>query len=198
MKRWKMVLASAATLAVAAYLAMAQPPRGEKGKPDDRSGRRDRYGPDDCRQGRAAQQAPSKSGVVAEFHKNPNGDTDGLQLDDGTEVRFPPSAGEKLAGVVSLKDRVTIEGWTHPGESEIHAATIKQEASGKVVVVDRPPPEVAQGDDRPPRGGPRDEADDRPPPRPEEDGSGPRPKSKPGRGEGRTPKPGPRQQYSLE
>ena len=29
------------------------------------------------------------TGVVASFHKNRDGDVDGLQLDDGTEVRFP-------------------------------------------------------------------------------------------------------------
>ena len=139
MKRCTMILAFVAAASVAAYFAMAQRPR-------DRDGRR---------AGRAAQQAPAKSGVVAEFNRNPNGDTDGLRLDDGTEVRFPVSAGEKVTGVVSLKDRVAIEGWTQAGESEIHAATIKNETSGKLVVVDRPPPEIAQSDERQPPGRPR-------------------------------------------
>ena len=126
MKRWTILLASVATLAVAGYMVTAQQPRGEGKKPDDQPIPRDRSARDDRKAGRAAQQAPAKSGVVSEFNKNPDGDTAGLRLDDGTEVRFPPSAGEKVTGAVALKDRVTIEGWTQPGESEIHAATIKK------------------------------------------------------------------------
>ena len=197
MKRWMFVLASVVTVAAATCIAAAQEPRGEKGKPDDPPGKEDRPGRDDRRADRAAQRAPAKSGVVTEFNENPNGDTDGLRLDDGTEVRFPASASKKLVSVISLKDRVTIEGWTQPGESEIHAATIKHEASGKVVVVDRPPPEISQGPQRPRGGGPEDEADDRPPPpRPKEGGPGPRPKPEPG--ERRPPKPDQGRQYSLE
>jgi hypothetical protein len=90
--------------------------------------------------GRKAEKTLTAAGVVAAFHKSRNGEVDGLRLDDGTEVRFPAAASKKLAGVVSLKDRITIEGWTYAGESEIHAATIKNEASGKAVDVDRPPP----------------------------------------------------------
>jgi len=90
---------------------------------------------------------------------------DGLQLDDGTEVRFPAGASEKLTAAVSLKDRVTIEGWANRGESEIHAATIKNEASGKVVDLDRLPPTIREGDEGTRRqGGQEDRADDRRPP----------------------------------
>ena len=85
------------------------------------------------------------TGMVASFQENPQGDVDGLRLDDGTEVRFRPEGATKLTGIVSLKDRVTIEGWINSGESEIHAATIKNLASGKSVDVDRPPPGIGQG-----------------------------------------------------
>ena len=72
-----------------------------------------------------AQQAPAKTGTVTEFTENPRGETDGLRLDDGTQVRFRPEAEQKVTGGVSLRDRVTIEGWTHSGEAEMHVATIE-------------------------------------------------------------------------
>ena len=124
MKRLGILLISLATVTVAMYLALAQQPR-------DRGG------------SRVAKPAPSKSSTVTEFNRNPNGDSDGLRLEDGTEVRFPASAGENVTGAVALKDRVTIKGWTYRGESEIHATTIKNETSGKLLVVDRPPPEIS-------------------------------------------------------
>ena len=64
---------------------------------------------------RKAEKASTATGIVASFHKSRHGDIDGLRLDDGTEVRFPAAASEKPTGVVSLKDRVAIEGWMHPG-----------------------------------------------------------------------------------
>ncbi|MCX7425398.1 MAG: hypothetical protein NTW96_07195, partial [Planctomycetia bacterium] len=138
------------------------------------------------------------TGVVASFHKSRDGDVDGLQLDDGTEVRFPASASEKLTTVVTLKDRVTIEGWANRGESEIHAATIKNEASGKVVIVDRPPPTTRQDAEGPRRqGGREDEADDRRPPRHTEEG-GPDPRPRPEAREDRPPRRDQGRQYSLE
>jgi hypothetical protein len=108
---------------------------------DDRPPRKE------AKPGRQAKKTLTVTGVVASLHKNRDGDADGLRLDNGTEVRFPANAGEKLTDVVSPRNRVTIEGWTHPGESEIHAATIKNETSGKVVDVDRPPPEIQQGNE---------------------------------------------------
>jgi Spy/CpxP family protein refolding chaperone len=144
MKAWMTILVFAATVATASCTAKAQRPSEGPGNADDPPAQGDRPGPDDRRDGRHARQALTKSGAVTEFLRNPNGETDGLRLDDGTEVRFPAGAGEKLARLVSLKDRVTIEGWSQPGESEIHAASIKHEASGKVVTVDRPPPGIRQ------------------------------------------------------
>ena len=145
--------------------------------------------------GREAENSPAKSGVVAEFHRNPKGDADGLRLDDGTEVRFPASASEKLTGVVSLNDRVTIDGWINRGEPEIHATTIKNETSGKVVEVDRPPPGIRQDDEA--RRGQEDGAEDgRPPRRPDEGGPGPR--TGPAPREASPPKQDQGKQYSLE
>ncbi|MCY2992502.1 MAG: SUMF1/EgtB/PvdO family nonheme iron enzyme [Planctomycetota bacterium] len=207
--------ASAAVLALAVYFVHAQPPERRGRRPQDQpaqSDRDDARGPDrrkkdDQDRGdsgdrpspgggkseRIVDQTLTKRGVVAEFHENPDGDTAGLRLDDGTEVRFPPS--EKLAGVIALKDRVTITGWTHPGETELHAATIKNEASGKVVDVDRPPPNLRSDDaGRRRQDGPADAADDGGRPRrPAEDGTGPRAKPT-----SASKKPGQRQPSALE
>jgi hypothetical protein len=186
MVRWMIVSAVAAILTSASLTALAQRPGQKNDASQDPPGREGRK-PD-----RAAQRAPAKSGAVTELIRNPRGDVDGLRLDDGTEVRFPAASGEKLANVVAVKDRVTIEGWTHAGESEIHATTIKHEASGKVVVVDRPPPEAAQDGPR----GAKEEGDDRrSPPPPNE--TRPGPKAKPKEQPGQPPQDG-KGRYSLE
>jgi hypothetical protein len=144
---------------------------------------------------REAQKTLTVTGVVTSFHKGRDGTIDGLQLDDGTEVRFPPNASAKLTAVVSLKDRVTVEGWSHAGEAEIHAARVKNDASGRAVDVDRVPPTVRQGDQAPRR--PRDEEDQagKAPPRRPYDG-GPRDKREP-REQG-PPKRDGEKRYSLE
>ncbi len=147
---------------------------------------------------RGTEKGVTVTGVVTSFQKNREGDIDGLRFDDGTEVRFPPRAGEKLTAVVSLNDRVTIDGWTQAGEAEVHAAKIKNEASGRIVNVDRPPPTIRQGDEATGRpGGQEDEADDRrPPPRPDEVGPSPRAEMEPS--DSRPPQRGQGRQYSLE
>ncbi len=80
------------------------------------------------------------SGEVAEFHRSPDGEVDGIELKDGKEVRFPPKSGEKVAAIVSIGDKVEFFGWTHAGESEVHVATVTNVGSGKSVEVDKPPP----------------------------------------------------------
>ena len=128
----------------------AQPPDREANEPQDQPARPERgLARESGRREDRAATGPAKTGVVKEFRKNPRGDTDGFLLDDGTEVRFPAGAGQRLSAMVSLKDKVTIEGWTHPGETEIHAATIKHGLSGKVITVDRAPPDVAGSAERP-------------------------------------------------
>ena len=102
MKRSVVALAGVTALALSIYVAHGQPPaddrdeggprrverqEGNRRAPGGRGGRRER-GP--------AQKAPAKTGTVTEFTKNPDGETDGLRLDDGTQVRFRPDAGEKV------------------------------------------------------------------------------------------------------
>ena len=162
------------TMVMTCSCARAQPPREDGNSPDNRPPRREGRGPEDRRQGRAAQRAPTKSGVVKELTENPQGETDGLLLEDGTEIRFRPESADKVKATIAPKDRVTVEGWTHTDESVIHAATIKHEASGKVLIVDRPPPGInIQGAERG-RNEPADQAGT-PPPRPRAEGVGDRP-----------------------
>lgn len=151
--------------------------RGEASEPGDRRpddpdrpAPHDRPSPSGRQPKRGEAHESIKSGIVAELQSNPRGDVDGLQLDDGTEVRFPAYAGGKLTGVVSQRDRITIKGWTYLGESEIHAATIQNNASGKAVVLDRPPPEIS-GDGEDNRRG--DPEDTRPPPPPPDEAPSP-------------------------
>jgi formylglycine-generating enzyme required for sulfatase activity/phosphatidylethanolamine-binding protein (PEBP) family uncharacterized protein len=181
MKRAAIAWAMPFVLAFSVYVVDGQSPAGSREGAGERRGasrdddRPNERGRDSRRQRGAAQAVPAKSGVVTEFSKNPEGETDGLRLDDGTEVRFRPEPGEKVTRAVSLKDRVTIEGWTHSGEPGIHAATIKNEASGKVLVVDRAPPEISNSGTGSRRDAPDDEADGRRPSRRAEgDDRGPR------------------------
>ena len=93
---------------------------------------------------RRAEKTMEVSGEVAEFHRSPDGEVDGVELKDGTEVRFPPKSGEKVAAIVSIGDQVEIFGWTHAGESEVHVATVTNVGSGKSVEVDEPPPNAPE------------------------------------------------------
>jgi hypothetical protein len=137
------------------------------------------------------------TGVVASIHRNERGDADSLRLEDGTGVRFSARDGEKVTGIISVTDRVTIEGWMRPGQREMEAATITNEASGKVANVERQPPAVGQGDEGPGRrGGQKGEADDQRPPRVEETDRGP--SERRGSENRRPPAGDPKKQYSLE
>jgi hypothetical protein len=93
---------------------------------------------------RRAEKTIKVSGEVAEFHRGPDDEVDGIALKEGTEVRFPPKSGEKVVAIVSVGDQVEISGWTHAGESEVHAATVTNVGSGKSIEVDEPPPDSPQ------------------------------------------------------
>ena len=89
---------------------------------------------------RRADKTMKVSGEVADFHRSPDGDVDGIALKDGTQVRFPSMSGAKVTAVVNIGDTVEIVGWTQAGESEVHAAKVSIVGSGKSVEVDEPPP----------------------------------------------------------
>ena len=131
-------------LAMDAYQAKHAEAKGKEEKP----GKSDHVPVAAARNGEDAERRADKmmkiSGEVAEFHQSPDGEVDGITLKDGTEVRFPPQAGKNVAATVSIGDQVEVTGWTHAGESEIHAATIANVGSSKAVDVDEPPPGVPE------------------------------------------------------
>ena len=65
--------------------------------------------------GLAAQAAYSRKGTIRAFNLGPNGETDGLILNDGTAVFFPPQTGEPLRASVKEGSRITFTGVSRPG-----------------------------------------------------------------------------------
>ncbi len=57
-------------------------------------------------------------GVVERFTIAPKGETHGLVLDDGTEVRWPPYLGAKVKDLVARNDRVRVTGWIEAGKKK--------------------------------------------------------------------------------
>ena len=92
--------------------------------------------------GREAEKPADIRGELGEFHHSPDGDVDGMTLKDGTLILFPPNAGKKVTELVAIGDQIEITGWTHAGESEVHAATIKNTGNGNIIAVDQAPPNV--------------------------------------------------------
>ncbi len=55
-------------------------------------------------------------GIVVRFTIAPKGETHGLILDNGTEVRWPPHLGAKVTRLLARHDKVRVTGWTHIGK----------------------------------------------------------------------------------
>ena len=55
--------------------------------------------------------APVATGTVRRFLVNPHGEVDGLQLVDGTIVKFPPHMGQELTAAVKAADTVSVRGF---------------------------------------------------------------------------------------
>ncbi|MES0874278.1 hypothetical protein [Sinimarinibacterium thermocellulolyticum] len=84
----------------------------------------------------SAQAEPTFTGTVKQYLLNPHGEVDGLLLDDGSQVKFPPHLGEELAATARPGDTVSVQGWRE-GHGEIKAYAIT--GGSGVTVVDRPP-----------------------------------------------------------
>ncbi len=93
-------------------------------------------------------------GIIKSYHQNPKGDVDGLTLEDGREVRFPPHHGREVSAFVAPGDEVECKGHDHvdpKGRSHVHADSITQVSSGRALALDGPPPPKGHA---PPPGGP--------------------------------------------
>ncbi len=86
-----------------------------------------------------ASQLPSVKGKVAQYDLTPRGDVDGLILDDGTEVHFPPHLGTEIVAVVKPGDAVTVHGLKARALPLVQAMSVTADASGKTVQDNGPP-----------------------------------------------------------
>ncbi len=80
-----------------------------------------------------ASQLPSIKGKVAQYDLTPRGDVDGLILEDGTEVHFPPHLGTEIVAVVKPGDAVTVHGLKARALPLVQAMSVTADASGKTV-----------------------------------------------------------------
>ncbi|MGN6544920.1 MAG: OB-fold nucleic acid binding domain-containing protein [Aureliella sp.] len=74
------------------------------------------------------------AGKVVQYGRNPHGDVDGLKLEDGTLVKFPPHQSRQLQDLVAVGDEVSIDGRRHvtpQGDVHLHADQIT--AHGKTL-----------------------------------------------------------------
>jgi hypothetical protein len=91
----------------------------------------------------ATQGGTGLQGTVARLLPTPQGEVDGLMLEDGRIVRFPPHMSAALLGAIGQGDAVIIEGMTRPVGGEMRAWRITNRTSGRSVTETPPtfPPE---------------------------------------------------------
>jgi hypothetical protein len=78
------------------------------------------------------------AGHVARLLPNPNGEVDGLLLDDGTQVAIPPHLSSQLLATLKPGDGVAVTGRRAPDAPVIRATELRNTASGKRVVDEGP------------------------------------------------------------
>lgn len=85
-------------------------------------------------------QFPETRGVVKQYTLTPRGDVDGLILNDGTEVKFPPHLTGQIVYAVHPGDAVSIRGLRAFALPLIDASSITSDST-HVTVVDSGPPD---------------------------------------------------------
>ncbi|MGI4799482.1 MAG: hypothetical protein ACRYG8_36690 [Janthinobacterium lividum] len=94
-------------------------------------------------------QLPATTGKVAQYSLTPRGDVDGLILQDGTEVHFPPHLGTQLVFVAKPGDSVTIHGLKARNVPMVMAMQVTNDATSKSVTdagpAGGPPPREDRG-----------------------------------------------------
>ena len=81
------------------------------------------------------------TGAVRQYLLTPVGDVEGVELQDGTDVRFPPHMGTALAAIVRPGDRVSVLGFAAPQTPygrAVKALTITNLETNQSIV-DQPP-----------------------------------------------------------
>ncbi|RUP10757.1 hypothetical protein [Hyphomicrobium sp.] len=85
-------------------------------------------------------QLPETKGVVKQFVPSPHGSVDGLILQDGTEVNFPPHLGTQVVFAIKPGDTVSIRGLRARMTPLVDAASIRNDATGATIVDTGPGP----------------------------------------------------------
>jgi hypothetical protein len=85
-------------------------------------------------------------GTVRDFTTAPKGETDGLILNDGTWVHWPPHMADRFTAIVEKGDRVKATGFMETGpkrdDAKLEVSTLTNQRTGKSVEnPDRPAPE---------------------------------------------------------
>lgn len=87
-----------------------------------------------------------KTGVVQRYLLNPEGDVEGLLLEDGTQIGFPPHLSTELTAIIAPKDKVEIKGFRENAKV-FKAESIKNLKTAKVVVDVPAEPPVGRPDE---------------------------------------------------
>ncbi|MGE3064619.1 MAG: hypothetical protein AB7K67_03470 [Hyphomicrobiaceae bacterium] len=90
-------------------------------------------------------QLPETKGVVKQFTLSPRGDVDGLILQDGTEVNFPPHLGTQVVFAIKPGDTVSVRGLRARMTPLVDAAVIRNEATGATITDTGPGPRPDAG-----------------------------------------------------
>ncbi len=77
------------------------------------------------------------SGTVRGWRQNPHGETDGLTLDDGVEVRFPPHKAAEIQDVI--REGTTVEASGAWRGRHLHAYSVTNADVGSPVEAHKPP-----------------------------------------------------------
>ncbi len=80
-----------------------------------------------------ASQLPQVQGKVAQYSLTPRGDVDGVILEDGTQVHFPPDMSTALVFAVRPGDSVTIHGLKAKALPLVMAMSITNDATHQTV-----------------------------------------------------------------
>jgi hypothetical protein len=81
-------------------------------------------------------------GVVRAFNYGPAGDVDGLILNSGVIIHFPPEQSSQVTPLAPLGSRVQIRGWSHigpAGDQLIDAQNITNRQTGASISLAAPP-----------------------------------------------------------
>jgi hypothetical protein len=90
-------------------------------------------------------------GTVREFTSAPKGETDGLILNDGSWVHWPPHMADRFTAIVSKGDRIKASGYTDNGpkrdDEKLEVSVLTNVRTGKSAEnPDQPAPKGATSD----------------------------------------------------